>query len=163
MHNMNHADFVHTYADIMQTLNRHYADYHTRVHLEHFSVVISGKFPYCAMVFAGPTWHQRDESVLVASRRFDGSRSRKTKGSLADTLQCNIWRRAQTSHRMTHSLYGGGNHGEQNGFTALGKSIGTPKSSDKDSAYVCHRTSDSQVLSGQTGQLPERLSPRRLV
>ena len=87
MHNMNHADFVHTYADIMQTLNRHYADYHTRVHLEHFSVVISGKFLYCAMVFAGPTWHQRDGSVLVASRRFDGSRSRKTKGSLADTLQ----------------------------------------------------------------------------
>ena len=37
---------------------------------------------------------------------------------------------------MTHSLYGGGNHGKQNGFTALGKSIGTPKSSDKDSEYV---------------------------
>ena len=25
---------------------------------------------------------------------YDGSRSRKTKGSLADTFQCNIWRRA---------------------------------------------------------------------
>ena len=84
------------FFDIVQTLNRHYADYHTRVHLAHFSVVISGKFPYCAMVFAGPTWRQRAGSVLVASRRFDGSRSRKTKGSLADTLQCNIWRRAQT-------------------------------------------------------------------
>ena len=33
---------------------------------------------------------------MLASRRYDGSRSRKTKGSLADTLQCNIWRRAQT-------------------------------------------------------------------
>ena len=72
--------------------------------------------------------------MLVASRRFDGSRSRKTKGSLADTLQCNIWRRAQTPHRMTHSLHGG--ESNSNGFAALGKSIGTPKSSDKDSAYV---------------------------
>ena len=127
---------MHTFADIVQTLNRHNADYHTRVYLVHCSVVISGKFPYCALSFAGPTWRQRDGSVLVASRRFDGSRSRKTKGSLADTLQCNIWRRAQTPHRMTHSLYGGGNHGKQNGFAALGKSIGTPKSSDKDSVYV---------------------------
>jgi hypothetical protein len=74
--------------------------------------------------------------VLVASRRFDGSRSRKTKGSLADTLQCNIWRRAQTPHRMTHSLHGGANHGNINGFTALGKAIGTPELSEKDSAYV---------------------------
>ena len=89
-----------------------------------------------APVFAGPTWRQRDGSVLVASRRFDGSRSRKTKGSLADTLQCNIWRRAQSPHRMTHSLHGGDNHGKLNGFTALGKAIGTPKSSEKDSAYV---------------------------
>ena len=75
--------------------------------------------------------------MLVASRRFDGSRSRKTKGSLADTLQCNIWRRAQTPHRMTHSLHGASNaSGNQFGFAALGKAIGTPKSSDKDSAYV---------------------------
>ena len=136
---MEYADFVHTFADIVHTLNRHYADYHTRVYLVHFSVVISGKFPYCALSFAGPTWRQRDGSVLVASRRFDGSRSRKTKGSLADTLQCNIWRRAQTPHRMTHSLYGGDNHGANitgTGFTALGKAIGTPESTDKDSAYV---------------------------
>jgi len=48
---------------------------------------------------------------LLASRRYDASRSRKTKGSLADTLQCNIWRRAQTPHRITHSLHGGDNHG----------------------------------------------------
>ena len=82
MHLVDNADFVHTFADIVQTLNRHYADYHTRVHLVHFSVVISGKFPYCALSFAGPTWRQRDGSVLVASRRFDRSRSRKTKGSL---------------------------------------------------------------------------------
>jgi len=95
---------------------------------------ISGKLHYCALVFTGPTWLKRDGTVLVASRRFDGSRSRKTKGSLADTLQCNIWRRAQTPHRMTHSLHGGENN--DNGFTALGKKIGTPKSSDKDCAYV---------------------------
>jgi hypothetical protein len=37
---------------------------------------------------------------------------------------------------MTHSLHGGYNHGDLNGFTALGKSIGTPKSTAKDSAYV---------------------------
>ena len=72
--------------------------------------------------------------MLIASRRFDGSRSRKTKGSLADTLQCNIWRRAQSPHLMTHSLHGAGNN--NNGYTALGKAIGTPNSSDKDSAYV---------------------------
>ncbi len=35
------------------------------------------------------------------ARRYNGPRSRKTKGSLADKLQCNIWRRAQTPHWMT--------------------------------------------------------------
>jgi hypothetical protein len=74
--------------------------------------------------------------VLVASRRFDGSRSRNTKGSFADTLQCNNWRRAQSPHRMTHSLQVGNSHGKLNGFTALGKAIGTPYSTDKDCAYV---------------------------
>ena len=78
------------------------------------------------MHFAGPTWHQsRDGSVLLASLRYNGSGSRKTKGGLADTLQCNIWRRAQTAHRMTHSLFGSGLNGNHNGFTALGKKIGT--------------------------------------
>jgi hypothetical protein len=87
--------------------------------------------------FAGPTWHQsRDGSVLLASRPYNGSRSRKTKGSLADTLQCNIWRRAQTPHRMTHCLHGGDNHGSHNGFTALGKTIGTSKSTETDTDYV---------------------------
>ena len=52
--------------------------------------------------------HSRMGTVLPASRRHDGSRSRKTKGSLADTLQCNIWRRSQTPGRMIHSLQGGG-------------------------------------------------------
>ena len=103
-------------------------------HTTSMSKGISGKLHYCALVFTGPTWLKRDGTVLVASRRFDGSRSRKTKGSLADTLQCNIWRRAQTPHRMTHSLHGGENN--NNGFTALGKKIGTPKSSDEDCAYV---------------------------
>ena len=46
---MEYADFVHTFADIVHTLNRHYADYHTRVYLVHFSVVISGKIPYSAL------------------------------------------------------------------------------------------------------------------
>ncbi len=74
--------------------------------------------------------------ISLPSFGFDGSRSRKTKGSLADTLQCNIWRRAQSPHWMTHSLHGGVNHGKCNGFTALGKKIRTPKSSVKDCAYV---------------------------
>ena len=43
----------------------------------------------------GPTWRKsRAGAVLLANRLYDGSRSRKTKGSLADTFQCNIWRRA---------------------------------------------------------------------
>jgi hypothetical protein len=75
--------------------------------------------------------------VLVASPGIDGSRSGKTKGSLADTLQCNIWRRAQTPHRMTHCFHGGFTASHNNlGFTALGKAIGTPDSTEKDSAYV---------------------------
>jgi hypothetical protein len=37
---------------------------------------------------------------------------------------------------MTHSLQGGYSHGKLNGFTALGKAIGTPYSTDKDCAYV---------------------------
>ena len=90
--------------------------------------------------FSGPEWRRGgragQESVLLASRRYDGSTSRKTKGSMADTLQCNLWRRAQTPYRMTHSLHGGDNHGEFNGFTALGKSIGTRKSTLKDSEYI---------------------------
>ena len=35
---------------------------------------------------------------------------------MADTLQCNLWRRAQpeTPHRMTHSLHGGNDTGLNN-------------------------------------------------
>ena len=56
--------------------------------------------------FPGPTWQKPGaDSVLLASRRYDESTSRKTKGSMADTLQGNLWRRAQTPHRMTHHLH----------------------------------------------------------
>ena len=105
----NVCTLLHTYANCMQTGLIFY--------LLAYALMCLG--------FAGPTWRSREGSVLVASRRFDGSRSRKTKGSLADMLQCNIWRRAQTPHRMTHSLHGGANHGKFNGFAALGKAIGT--------------------------------------
>ena len=91
------------------------------------------------MHFSGPTWRRQEhESVLLASRRYDGSTSRKTKGSMAETLQCNLCRRAQTPYRMTHLLHGGDNHGKLNGsgFTTLGKTIGTRKSTPKDSEYV---------------------------
>ena len=37
---------------------------------------------------------------------------------------------------MIHCLHGGGNHGNHNGFTALGKKIGTPKSTETDADYV---------------------------
>jgi len=60
---------------------------------------------YVTGFFQGPTWRKsKAGAVLLANRRYDGSRSRKTKGSLADTFQCNIWRRAQT-------LRGGGGGG----------------------------------------------------
>ena len=90
---------------------------------------------------AGPNWYKPGgNDVLKAARRYDGSRSRKTKGSLADTLQCNIWMSAQIPHRMTHSLHGGGNHDNYNGFAALGKLIGTSKSTQTDADYVAeHR------------------------
>jgi len=89
------------------------------------------------LVFQGPTWKKsRDGSVLPASWRYDGSRSRKTKGSLADTLQCNIWQRAQTPNKMTHCMHGGNNHGSCSGFTSLSKYIGTSQSSQTDSDYV---------------------------
>ena len=84
-------------------------------------------FPDCfACFFSGPMWRRPgQESVLLASRRYDGSTSRKTKGSMADTLQRNLWRRALTPHRMTHRLHGGDNHCKFNGFTALGNTIRT--------------------------------------
>jgi hypothetical protein len=59
---------------------------------------------------------------------------------MADTLQCNLWRRAQTPHKMTHVLHGGCTFGHHNGFTALGKTIGTRKSTLRDSAYVEEHT-----------------------
>ena len=91
----------------------------------------------CCIHFPGPTWRKPGvESILLASRRYYGSTSRKTKGSMADTLQCNLWRRAQTPHRMTHNLHGGNDSGNNNGFTALGETIGTRKSTLKDSEYV---------------------------
>ena len=37
---------------------------------------------------------------------------------------------------MTHNLHGGNDSGNNNGFTALGKTIGTRKSTLKDSEYV---------------------------
>jgi hypothetical protein len=37
---------------------------------------------------------------------------------------------------MTHCLHGGDNHGNYNGFTALGKTIGTSKSNETDAGYV---------------------------
>jgi hypothetical protein len=37
---------------------------------------------------------------------------------------------------MIHSLHGGVNHGDKNGFAALGKRIGTSKSSVRDAHYV---------------------------
>ena len=46
---MEYADFVHTFADIVQTQTRQYADYRIRVCLAHFSVAISCEFHYSAL------------------------------------------------------------------------------------------------------------------
>ena len=62
--------------------------------------LIGLQLSYVTGFFQGPTWRKsKAGAVLLANRRYDGSRSRKTKGSLADTFQCNIWRRAQTPGR----------------------------------------------------------------
>ncbi len=140
MHKMNNADFMHTFCRLVQNVCRERERVQTSVHMCNWHTFSDFKlllnFLTVLLIFAGPTWCQRDGSVLIASRRFDCS-SRKTKGSLADTLQCNIYRRAQTPHLMTHCLHGGDNHGNFNGFTALGKSIGTPMDlTEKDAAYV---------------------------
>ena len=37
---------------------------------------------------------------------------------------------------MTHCLHGSDNRGKQNGFTALGKKIGTSRSTEQDTDYV---------------------------
>ena len=79
---------------------------------------------------------------------------------MADTLQCNLWRRAQTPHKMTHKLHGGNDNSNYNGFTALGKTIGTRKSTPKDSEYVDEHSVESvlnfesQVPSLESGLLP---------
>ena len=89
---------------------------------------------YATGFFQGSTWRKsKAGAVLPANLCYDGSRSLKTKGSLADTFQCNIWRRAQTPHRRNHCMHGGDNHSKHNGFTALGKTIGTSKSTESDS------------------------------
>jgi hypothetical protein len=76
----------------------------------------------------GPKWHcPKTGTVLLASRRQEGASIKKTKGSLADTLQYSIWRRAQHPGRLTHSFHGGGNH--SHGYTSLGKKIGIRKAS----------------------------------
>ncbi len=85
--------------------------------------------------FAGPTWHKSTHGpILHSSLPYDGSRSRNTNWSLADTLECNIWRRAQTPHMFTYCLHGGAE--QWRGFTALGTTIGTLNSTEKDSEYV---------------------------
>ena len=53
MHLVDNADFVHTFADIVQTQSRQYAEYHTPVRLAHFSVVISCEFNYRALGSVG--------------------------------------------------------------------------------------------------------------
>jgi hypothetical protein len=46
---------------------------------------------------------------------------------------------------MTHCLHGGHNHGNCNGFAALGKTIGTSKSGETDADYVTeHRVLKNQ-------------------
>ena len=46
--------------------------------------------------------------LLLASRRSDESRRRKTAGNIADGLRCCIWRRAEKPEKMRHHLTWGG-------------------------------------------------------
>jgi hypothetical protein len=46
---------------------------------------------------------------------------------------------------MTHSLHGSDNHGDHNGFTALGKKIGTPKSTETDTDYVSEHPKSTET------------------
>ena len=48
--------------------------------------------------------------MLLASRRSDAQRRRKTAGNISDGLRCCIWRRAENPAKMIHSLAGGGKH-----------------------------------------------------
>ena len=62
MHKIDDADIMHTYFRLVKTLRRHDADYHIGVH----DIYAQGNF-LSVLASVGPTWHQRDRSVLVTS------------------------------------------------------------------------------------------------
>ena len=70
--------------------------------------------------FPGPRWFKKGgRKLLLASRRSDAQRRRKTAGNISDGLRCCIWRRAENPAKMTHSLAGGGKHNNTGGYIAL--------------------------------------------
>ena len=74
---------------------------------------------YVIWLLPGPRWYRKGSrtKLLLASRRSDESRRRKTAGNIADGLRCCIWRRAEKPEKMTHHLtWGGKNNG---GYIAL--------------------------------------------
>jgi hypothetical protein len=73
---------------------------------------------------------------LIRSSAISGGRRRSQPAFIMIMIMklVSVWRRAQTPHQMTRVLHGGETN--KNGFAALGKAIGTRKSTDKDCAYV---------------------------
>ena len=54
---------------------------------------------------------------MLASRRHEKQRRRKTAGNISDGLRCSPWRRAETPGKLTHHIGGGDTHGD--GSSAL--------------------------------------------
>ena len=76
-------------------------------------------FSLGTLLLPGPRWYRKGSSskLLLASRRSDEARRRKTAGNIADGLRCCIWRRAEKPEKMTHHLTWGGTHNM--GYIAL--------------------------------------------
>ena len=69
--------------------------------------------------FPGPRWYKKGgRKLLLASRRIDDQRRRKTAGNISDGLRCCIWRRAENPAKMIHSLAGGRDN-NKGGYIAL--------------------------------------------
>ena len=74
---------------------------------------------HVSFTFPGPLWFKAgNKKLLLASRRSNALRRRKTAGNIADGLRCSPWRRAESPGKMTHCLSGGGKN-NAGGYIAL--------------------------------------------
>ncbi len=73
---------------------------------------------YVDWLLPRPLWRRKGSNkLLLASRRSDDTRRRKTAGNIADGLRCCIWSRADKPEKITHQLVWGGKN--QTGYIAL--------------------------------------------